>query len=105
MSRLVLLLTLLLQLTPQIHWNSEVRKTTEGNQIVLTGDLDEDKMTGTANSLTGDLDGDKVTGTADSTAGDAEAKAAAGASISAVAADHVTAAMAAAVILSESEKQ
>ncbi len=49
MSRLVLLLTLLLQLTPQIHWNSEVRKTTEGNQIVLTGDLDEgiDHVTGT----------------------------------------------------------
>ena len=49
MSRLVLLLTLLLQLTPQIHWKSEVREAPEGNQIVLTGDLDEgiDHVTGT----------------------------------------------------------
>ena len=49
MSRLVLLITLLLQLTPQIHWKSEVKQSAEGNQIVLTGDLDEgiDHVTGT----------------------------------------------------------
>ena len=49
MSRLILLITLLLQLTPQIHWKSEVKQSAEGNQIVLTGDLDEgiDHVTGT----------------------------------------------------------
>ena len=49
MSRLVLLITLLLQLTPQIHWKSEVKQSADGNQIVLTGDLDEgiDHVTGT----------------------------------------------------------
>ena len=49
MSRLVLLLVLLLQLTPQIHWKSEVKEAPEGNQIVLTGDLDPeiDHVSGT----------------------------------------------------------
>ena len=49
MSRLLLLITLLLQLTPQIHWKSEVREAPEGSQIVLTGNLDEgiDHVTGT----------------------------------------------------------
>ena len=49
MSRLLLLITLLLQLTPQIHWKSEVKETADGQQIVLTGDLDEgiDHVTGT----------------------------------------------------------
>jgi thiol:disulfide interchange protein DsbD len=49
MSRLVLLITLLLQLTPQIHWKSEVREAPEGNQIVLTGNLDKgiDHVSGT----------------------------------------------------------
>ncbi len=48
-SRLVLLVTLLLQLTPQIHWKSEVKSTPEGNRLVLTGELDEgiDHVTGT----------------------------------------------------------
>ncbi|MCR5841676.1 MAG: thioredoxin family protein [Bacteroidales bacterium] len=47
--RLVLLVTLLLQLTPQIHWKSEVKSTPEGNHLVLTGELDEgiDHVTGT----------------------------------------------------------
>ena len=49
MSRLLLLITLLLQLTPQIQWKSEVKETAGGQQIVLTGDLDEgiDHVTGT----------------------------------------------------------
>ena len=49
MSRLVLLIALLLQLTPQIHWKSEVKEAPEGNQIVLTGDLDPeiDHVSGT----------------------------------------------------------
>ncbi|MDY6417262.1 MAG: cytochrome c biogenesis protein CcdA [Bacteroidales bacterium] len=49
MPRLLLLITLLLQLTPQIHWKSEVKETADGQQIVLTGDLDEgiDHVTGT----------------------------------------------------------
>ena len=50
MSRLILLFaTLLLQLTPQIHWKSEVKESPEGQQIVLTGELDEgiDHVTGT----------------------------------------------------------
>ena len=49
MSRLLLLLTLLLQLTPQIHWKSEVKEAPEGNQIVLTGELDPeiDHVSGT----------------------------------------------------------
>ena len=49
MSRFLLLAALLLQLTPQIHWKSEVKESPEGQQIVLTGDLDEgiDHVTGT----------------------------------------------------------
>ena len=50
MSRLVLLFAaFLLQLTPQIHWKSEVKESPEGQQIVLTGELDEgiDHVTGT----------------------------------------------------------
>ena len=46
----IFLLVLALQATPQIHWKSEVRTSPEGgNQIVLTGDLDEgiDHVTGT----------------------------------------------------------
>jgi thiol:disulfide interchange protein DsbD len=48
-SRLLLLITLLLQLTPQIQWKSEVKETAGGQQIVLTGDLDAgiDHVTGT----------------------------------------------------------
>ena len=48
--RLTLSLVMLLQLTPEIHWKSEVRQTQDGaNQIVLTGDLDKgiDHVTGT----------------------------------------------------------
>ena len=41
MSRLLLLFTLLLQLAPQVTWKSEVKQSPEGNQIVLTGDLDQ----------------------------------------------------------------
>ena len=41
MSRLFLLVTLLLQLAPQVQWKSEVKQSPEGNQIVLTGDLDQ----------------------------------------------------------------
>ena len=49
MFRLFLSLVLLLQASPQIHWKSEVRQTPAGNQIILTGDLDEgiDHVTGT----------------------------------------------------------
>ena len=49
MSRLVLLITLLLQVAPQIQWKSEVQSTPEGNRLVLTGELDEgiDHITGT----------------------------------------------------------
>ncbi|MBR4524943.1 MAG: thioredoxin family protein [Bacteroidales bacterium] len=49
MSRLVLSLILLLQLTPQIQWKSEVKEAPEGNQIVLTGELDPgiDHVSGT----------------------------------------------------------
>ena len=49
MSRLALLVALLLQVAPQIHWKSEVQTTPEGNRLVLTGDLDEgiDHVTGT----------------------------------------------------------
>ena len=49
MSRFLLLAALLLQLTPQIHWKSEVKESPDGQQIVLTGDLDEgiDHVTGT----------------------------------------------------------
>ena len=46
----IFLLVLALQASPQIHWKSEVRTSPEGgNQIVLTGDLDEgiDHVTGT----------------------------------------------------------
>ncbi len=51
LSRLVLsvLLLLPLQLTPQIRWSSEVKESPEGNQLVLTGELDPgiDHVTGT----------------------------------------------------------
>ena len=49
LSRLLLALVLLLQATPQIHWKSEVKESAEGNQIVLTGELDPgiDHVTGT----------------------------------------------------------
>ena len=50
LSRLILSLVLLLQLTPEIHWKSEVRQASDGtNQLVLTGDLDKgiDHVTGT----------------------------------------------------------
>ena len=49
LSRLLLLITLLLQIAPQIHWKSEVQATPEGNRLVLTGKLDEgiDHVTGT----------------------------------------------------------
>ena len=50
MSRLLLfLLALIWQFVPQIQWKSEVRESPEGNQIVLTGDLDAeiDHVTGT----------------------------------------------------------
>ena len=52
--RLFLSLVLLLQLTPEIHWKSEVRQTPEGTQqLVLTGDLDEgiDHVTGTVSYM------------------------------------------------------
>ena len=49
LSRLLLLITLLLQITPQIHWTSEVQATPDGNRLVLTGELDEgiDHVSGT----------------------------------------------------------
>ena len=49
LSRLILSLVLLLQLSPQIHWKSEVKETPDGNQLVLTGELDPgiDHVTGT----------------------------------------------------------
>ena len=50
MFRLVLFVALLLQLTPpQIHWKSEVKEAPEGQQIVLTGELEEgiDHVSGT----------------------------------------------------------
>ena len=49
MSRLVVLFAALLQLTPQIHWKSEVEESPEGNRIVLTGELDReiDHVSGT----------------------------------------------------------
>ncbi len=51
LSRLILsvLLLLPLQLTPQIRWSSEVKESPEGNQLVLTGELDPgiDHVTGT----------------------------------------------------------
>ena len=49
-ARFVLALTLLLQASaPQIHWKSEVTQTPDGNQLVLTGELDEaiDHVSGT----------------------------------------------------------
>ena len=48
-SRLVLSVILLLQLSPQIHWKSEVKESPDGNQLVLTGELDSgiDHVTGT----------------------------------------------------------
>ena len=49
LSRLVLSVILLLQLSPQIQWKSEVKESPEGNQLVLTGELDPgiDHVTGT----------------------------------------------------------
>ena len=50
MSHLLLFAALLLQLTPpQIQWKSEVKQSPEGQQIVLTGSLDEgiDHVSGT----------------------------------------------------------
>ena len=50
MFRLLLSLALLLQVSPQIHWKSEVKQAPDGtNQLVLTGDLDPgiDHVTGT----------------------------------------------------------
>ena len=50
MSRLLLFLVALIwQFVPQIQWKSEVRESPEGNQIVLTGELDAeiDHVTGT----------------------------------------------------------
>ena len=46
---LIVSLVMLLQLTPQIQWKSEVKETSEGNQIVLTGELDPeiDHVSGT----------------------------------------------------------
>ncbi|MBO7575599.1 MAG: thioredoxin family protein [Bacteroidales bacterium] len=47
---LILSLVMLLQLTPEIHWKSEVRQAADGtSQLVLTGDLDKgiDHVTGT----------------------------------------------------------
>ena len=46
---LIVSLVMLLQLTPQIQWKSEVKETAEGNQIVLTGELDPeiDHVSGT----------------------------------------------------------
>ena len=52
--RFFLSLVLLLQLTPEIHWKSEVRQTPDGaQQLVLTGDLDEgiDHVTGTVSYM------------------------------------------------------
>ena len=45
----IFLLVLALQVTPQIHWKSEVKTSSGGSQIVLTGELDEgiDHVTGT----------------------------------------------------------
>ena len=45
----IFLLVLALQATPQIHWKSEVKTSSGGSQIVLTGELDEgiDHVTGT----------------------------------------------------------
>ena len=54
MFRVLLLLVLALQATPQIHWKSEVKQAPDGaNQIVLTGDLDEgiDHVTGTVSYM------------------------------------------------------
>ena len=50
MFRLILSLVALLQLSaPQIQWRSEVKESPDGNQLVLTGDLDPgiDHVTGT----------------------------------------------------------
>jgi thiol:disulfide interchange protein DsbD len=47
---LIISLVMLLQLTPQIQWKSEVKETPDGtNQLVLTGDLDKeiDHVSGT----------------------------------------------------------
>ena len=54
MFRVLFLLVLALQASPQIHWKSEVRQAPDGtNQIVLTGDLDEgiDHVTGTVSYM------------------------------------------------------
>ncbi|NLZ19540.1 MAG: thioredoxin fold domain-containing protein [Bacteroidales bacterium] len=48
-SHFLLSVILLLQAAPQIHWKSEVKESPEGNQLVLTGELDPgiDHVTGT----------------------------------------------------------
>ena len=48
-AHLLLSLVLLLQSVPQVVWKSEVRQSPEGNQIVLTGELEEgiDHVSGT----------------------------------------------------------
>ena len=54
MFRVLFLLVLALQASPQIHWKSEVRQAPDGtNQLVLTGDLDEgiDHVTGTVSYM------------------------------------------------------
>ena len=54
MFRVLFLLVLALQASPQIRWKSEVRQAADGtNQIVLTGDLDEgiDHVTGTVSYM------------------------------------------------------
>ena len=49
LSSFLLSLILLLQAAPQVNWKSEVRQSPEGNQIVLTGELEEgiDHVSGT----------------------------------------------------------
>lgn len=49
MTNILLSLFLLLQAVPQVNWKSEVRQSADGNQIVLTGELEEgiDHVSGT----------------------------------------------------------
>ena len=49
MTNILLSLFLLLQAVPQVNWKSEVRQSANGNQIVLTGELEEgiDHVSGT----------------------------------------------------------
>ena len=48
-AQLFVSLVLLLQAAPQVLWKSEVKQSPEGNQIVLTGELEEgiDHVSGT----------------------------------------------------------